>query len=107
MQSLYVLYEAASGYALFEAIGLDEIGQSADAVQQSVSDLERFGKVVKLTAFKPFNSAADALEQCNAVSEGEVLIPWSLFCPEYRWHLPSGMLFEIVQYCPVARQGMV
>eukprot|EP00897_Mesotaenium_endlicherianum_P004843 jgi/Mesen1/4387/ME000222S03503 len=68
--ALYVLYEAASGYALFEAVGLDEIGQSAEAVQESVTDLARFGKVVKLTAFKPFSSAADALEQCNAVSEG-------------------------------------
>lgn len=33
-------------------------------------DLNRFGKVVKLLAFSPFTSAADALEQCNAVTEG-------------------------------------
>jgi nucleolar protein 56 len=31
--------------------------------------MQRFGKVCKLTAFKPFSSAADALEQINAVSE--------------------------------------
>jgi nucleolar protein 56 len=68
--ALYLLYESASGYSLFEAYGLDEIGQSADAVQESVLDLNRFGKVVKLVAFKPYSSAADALEQCNAVSEG-------------------------------------
>ncbi|CAK9874950.1 unnamed protein product [Sphagnum jensenii] len=70
LQALYLLYESASGYSLFEAYGLDEIGQSADAVQESVLDLNRFGKVVKLVAFKPYSSAADALEQCNAVSEG-------------------------------------
>ncbi|KAJ7569811.1 hypothetical protein O6H91_01G095500 [Diphasiastrum complanatum] len=69
-QALYVLYEAASGYALFEAHALDEIGQNAGAIQDSVSDLSRFGKVVSLTAFKPFASAADALDQCNAISEG-------------------------------------
>jgi hypothetical protein len=34
------------------------------------SDIERFGKFVKLTAFKPFTSAMDALANCNSVSEG-------------------------------------
>jgi len=68
--TLYLLYESASGYGLFEAAGLDEIGQNAEAIQESVTDLTRFGKVVKLLAFKPYTSAADALEQCNAVSEG-------------------------------------
>jgi nucleolar protein 56 len=36
------------------------------------SDLTRFGKIVKLAAFKPFNSAANALEQINAVSESHL-----------------------------------
>lgn len=36
------------------------------------SDLERFGKVVKLAAFKPFASAANALENINAVSEAQL-----------------------------------
>lgn len=36
------------------------------------SDLERFGKVVKLAAFKPFTSAAHALENINAVSESSL-----------------------------------
>lgn len=73
-QTLYLLYESASGYALFETHGLDEIGQNADAIQESVTDLTRFGKVVKLLAFSPFTSAADALEQCNSVTEGELLL---------------------------------
>jgi hypothetical protein len=38
----------------------------------SRSDLQRFGKVAKLAAFKPFASAADALEQINAVSEAQL-----------------------------------
>lgn len=70
-QTLYLLYESASGYALFETPGLDEIGQNAEAIQESVTDLARFGKVVKLLAFSPFTSAADALEQCNSVTEGK------------------------------------
>lgn len=42
--------------------------QSCDAHR----DLERFGKAVKLAAFKPFTSAADALENINAVSEASL-----------------------------------
>jgi hypothetical protein len=71
LQALYILYESASGYALFNVTALDEIGQNAAAVQDSVTELTRFSKVVHLEAFKPFTSAADALEQINAVSEGE------------------------------------
>ncbi len=36
------------------------------------SDFQRFGKAVKLLAFKPFTSAANALEQINAVSESQL-----------------------------------
>ncbi|CAA6667816.1 unnamed protein product [Spirodela intermedia] len=68
--SLYLLFESASGYSIFQAHGIDEIGQNTEAVRNSVLDLTRFGKVVKLVAFKPFASALDALNQCNAVSEG-------------------------------------
>ncbi|KAK6153970.1 hypothetical protein DH2020_013609 [Rehmannia glutinosa] len=70
--ALYVLYESASGYGLFLAHGIDEIGQNTEAVRSSVSDLNRFGKVVKLAAFSPYESALDALNQCNAVSEGQM-----------------------------------
>ncbi|KAI3919325.1 hypothetical protein MKW98_030461 [Papaver atlanticum] len=65
-----LLFESASGFALFDAHGIDEIGQNTEAVSNSVTDLNRFGKVVKLVAFHPFSSALDALNQCNAVSEG-------------------------------------
>ncbi len=69
MPALFVLYETAAGYSLFEIIGLDELGQSADAVQQSTLDLARFGKVVKLQSFLPFKNAAHALDEINAISE--------------------------------------
>jgi nucleolar protein 56 len=39
---------------------------------QKNSNMERFGKVVKLVAFKPFTSAANALEQINAISEAQL-----------------------------------
>ncbi|KAL6989001.1 snoRNP complex protein nop56 [Sarracenia purpurea var. burkii] len=69
---LYLLYESASGYSLFLAHGVDEIGQNTESVRNSVADLNRFGKAVKLVAFTPFDSALDALNQCNAVSEGHM-----------------------------------
>ncbi|MEW5299658.1 MAG: hypothetical protein WDW38_004290 [Sanguina aurantia] len=68
----FVLYESAVGYALFEIKEYDEIAQSSDKVQEAISDLARFGKIVSLTAFKPFESAADSLEQINAISEAQV-----------------------------------
>ncbi|WZY83708.1 hypothetical protein YC2023_030092 [Brassica napus] len=77
--SMYLLYESSSGYGLFEAHGLDEIGQNTEAVRSSVSDLSRFGRVVQLTAFHPSVSALDALNQINAVSEGNSPLKLELF----------------------------
>ncbi|KAL4634370.1 hypothetical protein ACB092_04G194700 [Castanea dentata] len=74
--ALYLLYESASGYALLHAHGLDEIGQNTEAVRNSITDLNWFGKVVQLTAFHPFESALDALNQCNAVSEVFLGVSW-------------------------------
>jgi nucleolar protein 56 len=60
------------GHKRFEQQG-DLAVESADSplvFSLSISDLARFGKTVKLAGFRPFDSAADALAQCNAVSEG-------------------------------------
>lgn len=72
--AMYVLYESSSGYALFDVHGLDEIGQNVESVRSSVSDLTRFGQIVKLTAFHPSQTALDALNQINTVSEGTILV---------------------------------
>ncbi|EFJ45369.1 hypothetical protein VOLCADRAFT_105910 [Volvox carteri f. nagariensis] len=68
----FVLYESAVGYGIFEITEFDEIGQAVDKVQEAISDLARFGRIVKLVAFKPFPSAADSLEQINAISEAQL-----------------------------------
>jgi len=70
MGTMFLLHESATGYTLLEASGLDAIGTSTDAVQQSVLDVGRFGNLIKVTAFQPFKSAAEALGEINAVSEG-------------------------------------
>lgn len=67
---LFILFESAYGFALFERLEHDEIGQGLDAVTAAMQDLAKFGKAVKLQAFLPFKSAADALQNINEVSEG-------------------------------------
>ena len=69
---LYVLYESAAGYALFEVPEHDEIATLTKEVQKAVGELSRFSKMVKLKAFAPFTSSEDALANANAVSEGQV-----------------------------------
>lgn len=39
-------------------------------VEASVVDLSKFATVVKLVAFHPFQSGVNALDNINAVSEG-------------------------------------
>jgi nucleolar protein 56 len=63
--TLFTLLESAAGYALFEVVAFEEIG----ALQGDQTDLGRFGRAVKLKGFQPFESAADALENANAISE--------------------------------------
>jgi len=70
--SLLVLFENASGYALFEQVKGDEVNINLEEVQQSIQDLAKFSTFVKLKAFLPFTSAENALENINAISEGEL-----------------------------------
>jgi len=69
---LYCLFEHAAGYAVFKVHSTEEIGALLPEVQESVTDLERFGRLVKLVAFSPFKNAANALENINSISEGMV-----------------------------------
>lgn len=68
--TLFVLLEASAGYALFEAVAWEEI--APHAATNVVSDLQRFSRAIKLKAFSPFDNAAEALENANAISEHAV-----------------------------------
>ena len=68
-QNLFTLLEVAAGYALFEVVQMEEIGSLLEANSSSVTDMERFGRAIKLKGFQPFESAQDALENANAISE--------------------------------------
>ncbi|KAB5595947.1 Small nuclear ribonucleoprotein [Ceratobasidium theobromae] len=66
----HVLFESASGYALFTVKQQEVIGAKTKEVQDTIQDLHKFGKMVELKSFMPFKSAAHALENINDVSEG-------------------------------------
>ncbi|KAL8651823.1 MAG: hypothetical protein Q9210_003043 [Variospora velana] len=67
----YLLHESSVGYAVFQVIHQpDTVGNRLKEVQDSVQDLAKFGKMVKLMSFAPFQGAAQALENANEVSEG-------------------------------------
>eukprot|EP00545_Synedropsis_sp_CCMP1620_P000709 CAMPEP_0119006032 /NCGR_PEP_ID=MMETSP1176-20130426/2076_1 /TAXON_ID=265551 /ORGANISM="Synedropsis recta cf, Strain CCMP1620" /LENGTH=519 /DNA_ID=CAMNT_0006957919 /DNA_START=34 /DNA_END=1593 /DNA_ORIENTATION=+ len=68
-KALFVLLECAAGYALFDVVAFEEIGSLLEGSKDTVSDLKRFGRAIKLKAFYPFESAQDALENANAISE--------------------------------------
>lgn len=70
MTITHILFESASGYAIFEAKLSEDIGSKSRAVADSFQDLAKFGKMVSLMSFSPFKSAAQALENINDVSEG-------------------------------------
>ncbi|EIN12555.1 Nop domain-containing protein [Punctularia strigosozonata HHB-11173 SS5] len=68
----HVLFESASGYAIFEAKLHASIESRTKDIQESIDDLAKFGKMVSLISFSPFKTAAHALENANDVSEGIV-----------------------------------
>ncbi len=67
---MHVLFEHASGYALFRVKEFEEVGLLQPEVEESVTDLSRFNTIVKLQAFSPFKSGTNALDNINSISEG-------------------------------------
>lgn len=67
-----MLFEHAAGYAIFSVKEFEEIAAFQAQVEESVTDLSRFNSVIKLIGFSPFKTAANALENINAISEGIV-----------------------------------
>jgi len=67
--TFFALLEIAAGFVLFEVVAFEEIGSLLEGSMDTVTDLDRFGRAVKLKAFQPFESAEDALENANAISE--------------------------------------
>lgn len=69
----YLLFEEATGYAIFKVlIQQDDISSRLKEVQEASNDLAKFSKMVELVSFAPFKGAAQALENANDISEGLV-----------------------------------
>jgi len=67
----YLLHESSVGYAVFSVkLQSDTVGARLKEVQDSHADLAKFGKMVSLVSFAPFQGASQALENANEVSEG-------------------------------------
>ena len=71
---MHVLYEHASGYALFRVKEMEEIGMLLPAVEEGVTDLSRFNGIVKLVAFSAFKTAANSLDNMQCISEGLYIV---------------------------------
>lgn len=67
----YLLYESAAGYALFLKKEFEETAETEEEVQNALLDPKKFGKMMGLHAWLPFQDAEDALSQTNAVAAGE------------------------------------
>ena len=66
----HVLFESATGYAIFTVSSQEEIAAKSKALQHAITTYSTFSTMVTLASFLPFTSAAQALENANDVSEG-------------------------------------
>ncbi|EXJ92222.1 hypothetical protein A1O3_00772 [Capronia epimyces CBS 606.96] len=67
----FLLHEGPMGYALFKVVlQPDTVGNRLQEVQNGVQDLARFGKMVDLVSFLPFENGKQALEELHDISEG-------------------------------------
>jgi hypothetical protein len=69
---LYVLFESAAGYALFEREEIESLAITLPRIQDAINSMEHFSKLIKLTAFKPFVNSEKALENIKALAETHV-----------------------------------
>lgn len=69
---LYLLFETAAGYALFEKLEFDAINMKLVQMQKSIVKAESFFKIVRLRAFTPFHNAEKAINNARALAEGDI-----------------------------------
>merc|ERR1711991_72115 len=69
-KTLFLLFEHASGYAIFERLENEEIALEAETVEKSIIKFNTFSKTVSMRAFSPFPSSQTASENVSSVSEG-------------------------------------
>ena len=83
---LFILFETASGYCLFEKEEYDETGGQLTKIQKAIANLERFSKMVSLAAYQPFETAEEALENIFKITQCQVSSTLKAFLTA---HLPA------------------
>merc|ERR1712000_712798 len=69
----YALFEAPVGYALFKVVKqADVVALKTKEGQETANDLSKFGKMIKFQSFSPFRGQAEALDNINEISEGQM-----------------------------------
>jgi nucleolar protein 56 len=64
----FLLHEGPMGYSLFKTVHqTDTVGNRLKEVQESQQDLAKFGKMVQLVSFLPFENGKQALEEMHDV----------------------------------------
>ncbi|KAI0878253.1 pre-rRNA processing nucleolar protein-like protein Sik1 [Hypoxylon argillaceum] len=67
----FVLYESATGYALFKVVHQqNDVALRMEETKKAAEDLAKLGKMLSLTSYAVWRSAAEALENIHAISEG-------------------------------------
>lgn len=69
---LYLLFECAVGYALFEREEFDEVNTKLTQVQKTITDFKTFSKSVTLEALHSFETGEISLNQIQSIAKGEV-----------------------------------
>lgn len=69
-KQLFVLFETATGYALFKRVENEEIAAENVELQKTLQNFASFENYVKLMSFAPFTSSELALENCVCITEG-------------------------------------
>lgn len=68
--TLYLLFESAAGFALFQKKEFEETAETEEEVQNALLDPKKFSKMVAFHAWTPFRDAEDALNQANSIAAG-------------------------------------
>lgn len=69
----FLLFEGPVGYALFKvALQGDSVGNRLKEVQEGVNDLAKFGKMVDLASFMPFEYVLAFFSIFNIFSDSRV-----------------------------------
>lgn len=69
---MFVLFEHASGYALFRVKEFEDIGMFLPQIEKATLNSVQFKSFINLIAFLPFKSGTNAIDNINSVSEGIV-----------------------------------